>query len=128
MADGTPWDAARLELEERASGVLAREYLGGVSVINCVAHAERSLLERPDDCRLCAADVRNALSRAFSVNGWLNQWKDDASKALSALLVSALEARATELDAYAASLPEGVSTEACAEATNLRREAARLRA
>lgn len=62
--------------------LLSRQYVGGTSVTNCVVHIGLPILERPDDCHLCQADVGNALARAIRMNEWLNTWKDDATKIL----------------------------------------------
>jgi hypothetical protein len=51
---------------------------GGTRVQNCVLHENRSLLERPRDCFLCTADIVNRLRLSLGINGWLNEWKDDA--------------------------------------------------
>lgn len=67
-----------IELEE----LLAREYKGGVRVTNCVSHMGKSILERPSDCALCAADIKNTLGIALSMNEWLNRWRDDATELL----------------------------------------------
>lgn len=69
----------------RVEELLARQYRGGVTVTNCVVHAHRDLSERPDDCHLCAADLRNAFRRAVGINEWLNAWKDDAAAVLAKL-------------------------------------------
>ena len=55
---------------------------GGTTVTNCVVHMNLSLLGRPANCHLCATDIRNTLSRAITVNEWLNEWKEDAEAAL----------------------------------------------
>lgn len=65
--------------------LLDRQYVGGASVTNCVVHLGQPITERPDNCRLCRADVTNTLRRAVSVNEWLNKWKDDATKFLEAI-------------------------------------------
>jgi hypothetical protein len=62
-------------------------------------------------------DEAESLRTAFAAGAAFAEW-----------LPSALEARATLLDSYGESLPEGVTTEAFAEASNLRREAADIRA
>ena len=65
--------------------LLARAYpSGGSTVTNCVAHMGLDMQKRPDDCRLCQADIRNLLSRALAANKWLNEWKEDAVKLIAA--------------------------------------------
>lgn len=54
----------------------------GTKVTNCIQHMNRSLFERPSDCKLCATDVANRLRTACDVNEWLNTWKDDAERIL----------------------------------------------
>lgn len=63
--------------------ILDRQYIGGSTVTNCVMHMNLSILNRPNDCKLCQADVRNTLSRAINANGWLNKWVEDMKQALS---------------------------------------------
>jgi hypothetical protein len=63
--------------------LLAREFAGGVTVTNCVAHMGLSILDRPSACSLCQADVRNTLARAIRANEWLNEWKTDAERLLA---------------------------------------------
>lgn len=60
--------------------------IGGTTVTNCVVHMGRSLLDRPADCRLCATDISNTLRRAITVNEWLNEWMEDATKILNGQL------------------------------------------
>jgi len=80
MADKTAADKALTDIKE----ILNREYpSGGVTVTNCVVHMHRAILERPSDCRLCQADIRNVLSRALSANEWLNTFKDDIKEAFT---------------------------------------------
>lgn len=69
---------------EAAAELLSRtcDIGGGTRVTNCVQHMNRELTNRPTDCPLCASDVQNQLSRAIAINGWLNQWKDDADRLL----------------------------------------------
>lgn len=62
--------------------LLGRTYAQGTTVVNCVAHMSMPITERPDDCRLCRADVSNTLARALRANEWLNEWKADAEKIL----------------------------------------------
>lgn len=62
--------------------LLDRQYDEGTVVINCIAHMSMKITERPDDCRLCLADLRNYMSNAISLNKWLNDWKEDAMKIL----------------------------------------------
>ena len=69
---------------EQRDELLTRQYPGGTTVTNCVVHMNLSILERPRDCQLCQADVRNTLSRAISMNEWLNTWKEDAAKLIAA--------------------------------------------
>lgn len=64
--------------------LLERRYDAGSRVTNCVVHMGLDITSRPDDCRLCLADLRNHMSLAISVNAWLNQWKDDASEVIRA--------------------------------------------
>lgn len=66
--------------------LLSREYHRGTTVTNCVVHIDMAITARPDDCRLCKADVRNTLSHAIAVNEWLNEWKDDATEVLQSLV------------------------------------------
>lgn len=63
--------------------LLARRYDQGTTVTNCVVHMGREITARPDDCRLCQADVRNTLAHAIRVNAWLNEWKNDAEPLLA---------------------------------------------
>lgn len=62
--------------------LLEREYYPGSRVTNCVTHIRLKLTQRPDDCLLCLADLRNQLSLAIGINAWLNEWKEDATKIL----------------------------------------------
>lgn len=70
------------KMNEKTKELLERQYVGGVTVVNCVAHIHKDLTNRPEDCPLCLADLRNAFSRAVRVNEWLNRWKDDATEIL----------------------------------------------
>jgi hypothetical protein len=69
-----------------------------------------------------------AAGAAFAHKRLRSAIEADMAAAFAEWLPSALEARATLLDSYGESLPEGVTTEAFAEASNLRREAADIRA
>jgi len=71
-----------------ARALLERAYAGGTTVTNCVVHTHLDLTERPDDCNLCRADLRNAFCRAGVVNEWLNDWKADAEKLLEPIAAS----------------------------------------
>lgn len=53
---------------------------GGTQVTNCLVHIRRSLTDRPSDCQLCSTDIQNRLRLSIAVNGWLNQWKEDATR------------------------------------------------
>jgi hypothetical protein len=63
-------------------GLLSREYIRGSHITNCVQHMGVNITERPDNCILCLADLRNEMNHCISVNKWLNEWKDDATKLL----------------------------------------------
>lgn len=60
----------------------------GTRVTNCIAHMNKSLLERPFDCKLCNTDIKNHLSLALDINKWLNDWKDEAEKLLKTSILS----------------------------------------
>jgi hypothetical protein len=62
--------------------LLERKFEVGSRIINCVVHADMELTKRPDDCRLCLADLRNHMSLAIRTNEWLNEWKTDATEIL----------------------------------------------
>ncbi len=47
-------------------------------VINCVAHGNLDITRRPDDCRLCLADLRTHMNWAIEANKFLSNWKFDA--------------------------------------------------
>lgn len=71
-------------MKEKVRELLARECYeaSGTKVVNCMAHYNRLLTDRPASCPLCATDVSNRLSDAIAVNEWLNKWKDDAATLL----------------------------------------------
>ena len=50
----------------------------GTTVTNCIAHMSLSLTDRPDDCRLCVADIKNTLRRAITTNQFMNELLDRA--------------------------------------------------
>lgn len=93
----TKADIALSDIKE----ILGREYHPGTRVVNCVAHMNRSIDNRPDDCLLCRSDIRNALSFCMGVNEWLNLWKDD--------MIEAWKRFATEVVAEVRVLPPGWS-------------------
>ena len=66
-----------------ARELIARQYIPGVRVTNCVVHAGLSIIERPRDCDLCRTDLENAFRHAQTVNEWLNRWRDDATAVLT---------------------------------------------
>lgn len=71
----------------QARALLDRRYVRGTTVTNCVVHIGLDLDDRPlEECRLCRADVENALCHAIAVNGWLNEWKADAEEVLRGLV------------------------------------------
>jgi hypothetical protein len=63
--------------------LLARKFVSGTSVTNCVAHMGRKIDERPDNCALCLADLKNHFNYALRVNAWLNEWKEAAERHLA---------------------------------------------
>jgi hypothetical protein len=69
-------------MNKKTKELLERKFDPGVTVINCVVHISLDLRDRPDDCPLCLADLRNHLATATRINEWLNRWKDDATKIL----------------------------------------------
>lgn len=54
-----------------------RQYSGGVSVVNCIAHNEKPYSERPNGCDLCQSDRTNFLLKAERINHFLNGLLDD---------------------------------------------------
>jgi len=57
-------------------------YSAGSIVTNCVIHMHLPITERPEDCRLCHADMGNFISRAVRVNEFLNKILDDIESRL----------------------------------------------
>lgn len=77
-----------MSYQDQLDELLSRTYHRGTTVTNCVVHMGMAITARPDDCRLCNADVRNTLSQAIAINEWLNEWKDDATAMLGPRLVN----------------------------------------
>jgi hypothetical protein len=59
---------------------------GGTRVTNCVQHINLHLNDRPHDCLLCQADLRNEFGRAVNINEWLNGQLDKARTDIPYLL------------------------------------------
>jgi hypothetical protein len=74
--------------EGKVKALLEREFESGTRVTNCVLHMTKPFDQRPDDCRLCQADIRNHMMFAIRVNEWLNIWKDDAIALLKEKMAS----------------------------------------
>ena len=70
-------------MSRAALEILRRPFRAGTRVINCVAHSGLPLTNRPDDCRLCLADIKNQLALALRVNEFLNEVKDEAIAAMT---------------------------------------------
>lgn len=62
--------------------VLGQPFNAGSQITNCVAHSGRPFDERPDDCKLCATDIKNHLALAIRVNEFLNEKVESAIKLL----------------------------------------------
>lgn len=63
----------------------AKNYGGGTQITNCFAHMNMDILTRPDNCKLCRADMGNVLRRALKANGFVNGLLDKQNEALTAL-------------------------------------------
>jgi hypothetical protein len=62
--------------------ILDDPFYQGTRITNCVVHAGKPFTERPADCHLCAADIRNHLALALRVNDFLNKKVDAAVRLL----------------------------------------------
>lgn len=69
--------------QPQAREVMARRYVAGTTVTNCVSHIGLPITERPDDCPLCLSDLRNFFTQAAEKNAWLNAWREDALTVLT---------------------------------------------
>jgi len=82
----TKADIALSDIKE----ILKSKYHPVTTIVNCVSHMNRSILERPDSCTLCQTDIKNTLSQYISVNEWLNLWKEDMQEAWDRFAVELL--------------------------------------
>jgi len=53
------------------------DYSSGTTVINCMEHSHLLYGNRPENCKLCYADMQNIINRLFSVNNFMNSLLDD---------------------------------------------------
>jgi len=57
-----------------------KSFSSGSRVTNCVAHMNRPIDQRPEDCHLCHTDMGNFINYVLRVNEFVNELLDEVEK------------------------------------------------